>query len=162
MRFGFHLRAGVIDAAADLGEGGLVEDSGDGVADFAHDHTGATDADVDAFVAFAEGGFAGAGEGGEGAFHDSDDGAEGDVFGGLGEGVAAAFALLAFDEAFAFEVEEDVFEEILRDGFVFGDFGDEGGACAVGAREGVEGSERVLGLPGEGPHGSFLYSHFGL
>ncbi len=162
VRFGVDFGAGVVDAAADLGEGGLVKDSGDGVADFAHDHAGTAGSDVDALVALAEGGFAGAGEGGEGAFHDADDGTERDVFGRLGEGVAAAFALLAFDEAFAFEVEEDIFEEVLRDGFVFGDFGDEGGACAVGSREGVEGSERVLGLPGEGPHGSFLYSHFGL
>src|ERR1022692_831133 len=93
---------GLFHFLADHCEGGFVEDGGHGVTDLAHDDAGAAGLDVDAFVALAEAGFAGAGERGQGAFDGPNDGPDGDFFRRLGEDVAATFSFFAGDEAGAF------------------------------------------------------------
>jgi hypothetical protein len=53
---------GLLHFLADHCEASFIENGGHGVADLAHDDAGAASLDVDAFVALAEAGFAGAGE----------------------------------------------------------------------------------------------------
>jgi hypothetical protein len=134
-----------------LRERGFVKDSSHRVADLLHDHSSPAESVIGALVTLAVGGFAGAGQRRQRTFDQADDVADGDFGRRFGQHVPAALAFLAGDESLAFEIEEDIFEELLRDCFFRRDFCNECRPLAVVSGQRVERPQAILGLLGKCP-----------
>ena len=115
-----HLSHGDLD---DVGEHVAIEDSRDGIAHVEHQHSQTAVRLVGAGAAFV-GRHAHARDRRERAVDEADDVAEADFFERLREKVAAGLAAFRVDVARAFELVENLFEELHRQPFLLGDLAD--------------------------------------
>src|ERR687895_308396 len=139
-------RCQAVHFASEGGETGAVEYPGGRVADFFHRQAHATDCLVTAVRAAYVGGLAGAGHGCKRAVEHPDDLAEVDVCRVPGQGVPAAFALSALQDAVVLETEQDELEKLGWDLLHPGEIGDSHRLTSLLVSQTEECLDGVLGL----------------
>src|SRR5579872_2825641 len=108
--------------------------------------------DIRALIALAKACFAGAGQGRERPLNGPDDGADRNLVGRLRQHVTATFALLARNESTAFEGHQNLLQELLGDGLVVSQVGNQLRSRAIGASKRIERAQAVLRAFRKLPH----------
>jgi hypothetical protein len=124
-----------IRSRAQLRQGSIVEQVGNGVSRLDHDQANGAGRNVFAIGARPKSRDRGAGDGSKRAIKNPDDGADPDLVCGTGKRVTSASTLFRVDKPGVPQLGQDVIKEFFRDRIRFGDFGD------LGDRAGFEPGE---------------------
>src|SRR5579862_9820732 len=137
-----------------VGKRGVVEHGGHGVPHLPHDDAGAAALDIRAVFTGLESRLRGAGQGRKRPFHHANHRPDGDGGGRPAKMVPSAFAFFAFEQSLPFQLQKNHFQKLKRNGFFFGQSGDEHRTLSKTPAQCQDGFQTVLGAFGNGPHGA--------